>query len=137
MSRERSSGWVPRWCRPHDTSEVVVSRPPATKFHHDGGDLVVAQHPAIKRGGNQSGGDVVGGVLSSEHGEVSQLAPHVRLVGHRALVTLVGGLIGRGGVEEVGVVLPVGRPHAHHLEREHRGNRGGVVEHQSRPLPTR
>ena len=35
-------------------------------------------------------------------------------------------------MEEVGVVLPVGRLHAHQLEGEHRRDRSGVVEHQVR-----
>ena len=29
----RASGVVPRWCNPQDTSDVVVSSPPATRFH--------------------------------------------------------------------------------------------------------
>ena len=132
MRRARCSGWVPRWCRPHETSDVVVSRPPATRFH------MIAVISSSARGRPPITA-VTRAVVTSSDGlalrkgrEAGQLGPHVVAAGHRAAEPCVGGLIRRGGVEEVGVVLPIGRLHAHQLEGQDRRDRGGVVEHQVR-----
>ena len=132
MRRARCSGWVPRWCRAPRHQRRGGVEAARHQVPHDPGDLVVAEGPAVDHRGHQGGGHVVGRVGPAEGGEAGQLGPHVVAAGHCAAEPCVGGLVRRGGVEEVGVVFPVRRLHAHQLEGQDRRDRCGVVEHQVR-----
>ena len=121
---------MPRWWRPHAVSDVVVSRPPPTRLNM----MLPISSSLSSRPSSSSctrndvrssaGRRRRSSACSSSSTIISGAAPSAAWYsGDPAVCDAVAWKDSR-------VVLPVTRREAHHLQRQHRGNRGGVVEHE-------